>query len=40
VVTHGAYHRGQIAKAFGRAGVPAPQTDFILYVRSLADDRS
>ncbi len=38
VVIHGGYHRGQIAKAFGRVGVPAPQTDYILYVRSLADD--
>jgi uncharacterized damage-inducible protein DinB len=35
VVTHGAYHRGQIAKALGGAGVPAVSTDFITYVRSV-----
>src|ERR1700730_16701188 len=27
VVIHGAYHRGQIAKAIGRCGVPAANTD-------------
>jgi uncharacterized damage-inducible protein DinB len=35
VVIHGAYHRGQIAKALGRAGVPAVNTDFITFVRSV-----
>ena len=35
VVIHGAYHRGQIAKAFGRAGAPAVNTDFITFVRSV-----
>jgi uncharacterized damage-inducible protein DinB len=34
VVIHGAYHRGQIAKAIGRAGVPVPNTDYITYARS------
>jgi uncharacterized damage-inducible protein DinB len=33
VVTHGGYHRGQIAKAVGRAGGVAAATDFILFVR-------
>jgi hypothetical protein len=27
--------RGQIAKAFGRAGVPAVNTDFITFARSV-----
>jgi uncharacterized damage-inducible protein DinB len=35
VVVHGAYHRGLIAKALGRAGVPAPNTDYITYAQSL-----
>ena len=35
VVIHGAYHRGQIAKALGRAGTPATDTDYITFVRSL-----
>jgi uncharacterized damage-inducible protein DinB len=35
VVIHGAYHRGQIAKAFGRTGAPAVNTDFITFVRSV-----
>lgn len=35
VVTHGPYHRGQIAKMIGRTGRPAPETDFIHYIRSL-----
>jgi uncharacterized damage-inducible protein DinB len=33
VVIHGAYHRGQIAKALGRSGVPAVNTDFITFAR-------
>jgi uncharacterized damage-inducible protein DinB len=37
VLTHGPYHRGQIAKIIGRAGSPAPETDFIFYVRSLTN---
>ena len=39
VVMHGAYHRGQIARAFGAAGAAAPSTDFILYTR-VAEPRS
>jgi uncharacterized damage-inducible protein DinB len=35
VVIHGAYHRGQIAKALGRVGAPAVNTDYITYVRSV-----
>jgi uncharacterized damage-inducible protein DinB len=35
VVIHGAYHRGQIAKALGRAGVPAVNTDYITFARSV-----
>lgn len=35
VVIHGAYHRGQIAKALGRAGTPAVDTDYITYVRTV-----
>lgn len=35
VVIHGAYHRGQIAKALGRAGTPATDTDYITYVRTV-----
>jgi uncharacterized damage-inducible protein DinB len=35
IITHGAYHRGQIAKMIGRTGGTAPETDFIHYVRSL-----
>ena len=33
VATHGAYHRGQVAKAIGRAGGKSPNTDFIAFVR-------
>jgi uncharacterized damage-inducible protein DinB len=33
VVIHGAYHRGQIARVFGDAGIAAANTDFISYVR-------
>jgi uncharacterized damage-inducible protein DinB len=33
VATHGSYHRGQVAKAFGRAGCQAVNTDFITFVR-------
>jgi len=32
-VTHGAYHRGQIAKIVSRAGGTAATTDYILYIR-------
>jgi uncharacterized damage-inducible protein DinB len=35
VVIHGAYHRGQIAKAFGSIGIPAANTDFITFARSV-----
>jgi uncharacterized damage-inducible protein DinB len=33
VVIHGAYHRGQVARALGQASAP---TDFILFVRERA----
>lgn len=33
VVTHGPYHRGQIARAIGRGGGVAVNTDFITFVR-------
>ena len=33
VVTHGPYHRGQIARAIGRSGGVAVNTDFITFVR-------
>jgi uncharacterized damage-inducible protein DinB len=33
VVIHGGYHRGQIAKALGRASGKAVNTDYITYVR-------
>ena len=33
VFTHACYHRGQIASLLGRAGLPAPYTDFIECVR-------
>jgi uncharacterized damage-inducible protein DinB len=33
VVIHGAYHRGQIARAFGAAGAAAANTDFITFTR-------
>jgi uncharacterized damage-inducible protein DinB len=32
-VIHGAYHRGQIAKAIGRSGGAPVNTDFITFVR-------
>ncbi|MGO9464625.1 MAG: DinB family protein [Isosphaeraceae bacterium] len=35
VVIHGAYHRGQIAKAIGRAGGKTADTDYIIFVRSV-----
>jgi uncharacterized damage-inducible protein DinB len=35
VVIHGAYHRGQIAKAIGRAGGRAVNTDYIIFARSV-----
>jgi uncharacterized damage-inducible protein DinB len=34
-VIHGAYHRGQIARALGRAGVQAVNTDYITYARTV-----
>ena len=37
VITHAGYHRGQIAKIIGRTGNSAPNTDYITYVRSLAN---
>ena len=33
VVTHGGYHRGQVATLLGRAGFPVPYTDYIECVR-------
>ena len=33
VITHGPYHRGQIAKIIGRAGGTAVNTDFITFAR-------
>lgn len=33
VVTHGPYHRGQIAKIIARAGGTAVNTDFIMFLR-------
>ena len=38
VVVHGAYHRGQIAKVLGRAGVAAVNTDFITFARAVEPD--
>jgi len=35
VITHGPYHRGQIAKAVARAGGSAANTDFITYALSV-----
>jgi uncharacterized damage-inducible protein DinB len=32
LASHGGYHRGQVAKAIGRAGGQAAVTDFIVYV--------
>lgn len=34
VITHGGYHRGQIAKIIGRAGGTAINTDFIMFARA------
>ena len=31
VVTHGSYHRGQIAKILGQSGESSINTDFIVY---------
>jgi uncharacterized damage-inducible protein DinB len=36
VVTHGGYHRGQVAKALGRSGMQAVNTDFIMFTRDSA----
>jgi uncharacterized damage-inducible protein DinB len=33
VITHGGYHRGQIAKILGRNGVTPASTDFIVFQR-------
>jgi uncharacterized damage-inducible protein DinB len=38
VVVHGAYHRGQVAKALGRAGVAAVNTDYITFARIVEPD--
>jgi uncharacterized damage-inducible protein DinB len=38
VVVHGAYHRGQIAKLLGRAGVAAVNTDYITFARVVEPD--
>jgi uncharacterized damage-inducible protein DinB len=35
VVIHGSYHRGQVAKVIGRAGVPAVSSDFIIFARDV-----
>jgi len=35
VITHGPYHRGQIAKIIGRSGGGAASTDFIILVREV-----
>jgi uncharacterized damage-inducible protein DinB len=35
VVTHGAYHRGQIANTFGLAGHLAASPDYITFSRSM-----
>jgi uncharacterized damage-inducible protein DinB len=35
VVTHGAYHRGQVARVIGRSGGIAPDTDFITFAREI-----
>ena len=37
VVIHGAYHRGQVARIIGQAGGQTPDTDYIVFVRSVAD---
>ena len=36
VGTHGAYHRGQIAKIIGRSGGQVPLTDYFVYVRKIS----
>jgi uncharacterized damage-inducible protein DinB len=36
VVTHGPYHRGQIAKVIGRSGGAAINTDYITFTRDRA----
>lgn len=36
VITHGGYHRGQIAKIIGRNGGVATNTDFITFTRETA----
>ncbi len=33
VLSHSAYHRGQIAKEIRKAGVKPPDTDYIIYAR-------
>jgi uncharacterized damage-inducible protein DinB len=37
VVIHGVYHRGQIARIIGRAGGQSPSTDYMAFVRLVAD---
>lgn len=39
VVTHGTYHRGQIARIIGRAGGTSANTDFIIFTREEAATR-
>ncbi|MCA9434112.1 MAG: DinB family protein [Candidatus Omnitrophica bacterium] len=38
VITHGAHHRGQIARIVAMEGGKAASTDFILYARSRSTD--
>lgn len=40
IITHGSYHRGQIARIIGRAGSPAPETDYIHFVRAQSSSGS
>jgi uncharacterized damage-inducible protein DinB len=37
VVIHGAYHRGQVARIIGQAGGQTPNTDYIVFVRSVGE---
>ncbi|WP_165228196.1 DinB family protein [Aquisphaera insulae] len=37
VITHGPYHRGQIARVIGRSGGVAVNTDFITFAREAPD---
>ncbi len=40
VLTHGGYHRGQIAKMVGRTGGTAASTDYIIYVRMVGQEQT